>query len=493
VHKVPAVIPGVARVGGAYAARNVVTDPPSAPSAATVGASVGARADEAVAIAVAPVVLDVLHGPDAGRRATGDAITVGTSGENQLVLTDLTVSRRHLSIAIEPAGGIAVTDLGSSNGTYVGGVRIRSAVVPAGTVLQLGNTRLRVEAPADVALRAPVSPSRHQLVDLCGGAPSMLTLYSSIERLAQGRAAALITGESGTGKELAAHALHTLGPRAGGPFVTVDCGALAPTLASSELFGHERGSFTGAERQHVGAFERAQGGTLLLDEIGELPPEQQATLLGVLERRRFRRVGGRDELAMDVRVLAATHRDLRAAAEAGTFRLDLYYRLAVVKLHMPPLRERREDIPRLVEHFLRQLGHQGPVAHAVPTHLMAALVCHDWPGNVRELRNVVEALLLGEPPAFERARPMSSPPIELDPEVQRAVLDLPYREARSSVTGAFELQYLQRLLDRAQGNVSQAARLARMDRSYLLDLLARHGLRNQTLPATATGTPARGV
>jgi DNA-binding NtrC family response regulator len=485
VHKVPAVIPGVARVGGAYTARHLASDPPSQVSPAVDG--VDAPAD------VAPVVLDVVHGPDAGRRASGDTITIGTSGENHLVLGDPTVSRRHLSIAIEPSGGIAVTDLGSSNGTYVGGVRIRSAVVPAGTILQLGNTRLRVEAPAEVEVRAAAQPARQHLVDLCGAAPSMLTLYSSIERLAQGRAAALISGESGTGKELAAHALHTLGPRAGGPFVTVDCGALPPTLASSELFGHERGSFTGAERQHVGAFERAQGGTLLLDEIGELPPEQQATLLGVLERRRFRRVGGRDEIAMDVRVLAATHRDLRAAAEAGTFRLDLYYRLAVVKLHLPPLRERREDIPRLVEHFLRQLGHQGPVAQAVPTHMMAALVCHDWPGNVRELRNVVEALLLGEPPAFERARPMAAPPIELDPEVQRAVLDLPYREARSSVTGAFEYQYLQRLLDRAQGNVSQAARLARMDRSYLLDLLARHGLRNQTLPATATGTPPRGV
>jgi DNA-binding NtrC family response regulator len=484
VHKVPAVIPGVARVGGAYAARHLASDP-SPPVE-----NVDAPAD--VAPALAPVVLDVVHGPDAGRRASGDMITVGTSGENHLVLGDPTVSRRHLSIAIEPSGGIAVTDLGSSNGTFVGGVRIRSAVVPAGTILQLGNTRLRVEAPAEVELRAAAQPARQHLVDLCGAAPSMLTLYSSIERLAQGRAAALISGESGTGKELAAHALHTLGPRAGGPFVTVDCGALPPTLASSELFGHERGSFTGAERQHVGAFERAQGGTLLLDEIGELPPEQQATLLGVLERRRFRRVGGRDEIAMDVRVVAATHRDLRAAADAGSFRLDLYYRLAVVRLHMPALCERREDIPLLVEHFLRQLGYGGPAAAVVPPLLMAKLVCHPWPGNVRELRNVVEALLLGEAPALDRARaaPARAEPDRdrgdrLEADVARTVLELPYRDARGAVTSAFELRYLQRLLERTGGNVSQAARLARMDRSYLLELLARHGLRGATLVTTA--------
>jgi DNA-binding NtrC family response regulator len=341
---------------------------------------------------------------------------------------------------------------------------------------------------------AAAPPVRERLVDLCGGAPSMQQLYASIERLAPGRAAVLVTGESGAGKELAAQALHALGPRPSGPFVAVDCGSLPPSLSTSELFGHERGSFTGAERQHAGAFERAQGGTLLLDEIGELPHELQATLLGVLERRRFRRVGGRDELAMDVRVLAATHRDLRAAAEAGAFRLDLYYRLAVVELRVPPLRERRDDIPRLVDHFLRQLGCPVSVEELVPPLLMAKLLRHDWPGNVRELRNAVEALSLGEPPALERPRNPGAAAQgarrELEAEVAQAVLDLPYRDARGAVIGEFEQRYLQRLLQRAGGNVSQASRLAQMDRSYLLELLARHGLRGGGRPAESRAEEA---
>jgi DNA-binding NtrC family response regulator len=450
--------------------------------------------DGAEVTSTPPLFLQIVEGPDAGRCVAplgADVATIGTASDNHLVLSDPTVSRHHLSVARDATGGISIADLDSTNGTFVGGVRVRSAVVPSTTVLALGDTRLRVVAAGGepVAQRVVTPASRDRLVDLCGGSPSMLELYASIERLARGRAAVLVTGESGTGKELAAQALHALGPRAGGPFVTVDCGALPASLSTSELFGHERGSFTGAERQHLGAFERAQGGTLLLDEIGELPPELQATLLGVLERRRFRRVGGRDEIAMDVRVLAATHRDLRAAADAGTFRLDLYYRLAVVKVRMPPLRERREDIPRLVEHFLRQLGHAGPADDVVSPQLMAELIAHSWPGNVRELRNIVEALLLGERPALERSRSCaagSSPAIRIGPEevereVTEAVLDLPYRDARGAVTGAFEQRYLQRLLERTNGNVSQAARLARMDRSYLLELLARHGLRNPAL------------
>jgi DNA-binding NtrC family response regulator len=454
--------------------------------------------DRAVAWEAGLQTVQIVHGPDLGRFATGDCCTVGTAADNQLVLSDASVSSRHVSIMLDAGGGIAITDLGSAAGTYVGGVRVRSAVVPSGTVLAVGGSRVRVTRSARIDQPLPTPPppaappARDGLALLRGSAPGMLQLYASIERVAPGRAAVLVTGASGTGKELAAHALHALGPRAHEPFVTVDCGALPPTLCSSELFGHERGSFTGAERQHIGAFERAQGGTLLLDEIGELPPELQATLLGVLERRRFRRVGGRDEIAMDVRVVAATHRDLRAAADAGSFRLDLYYRLAVVRLHMPALCERREDIPLLVEHFLRQLGYGGPAAAVVPPLLMAKLVCHPWPGNVRELRNVVEALLLGEAPALDRARaaPARAEPDRdrgdrLEADVARTVLELPYRDARGAVTSAFELRYLQRLLERTGGNVSQAARLARMDRSYLLELLARHGLRGATLVTTA--------
>jgi DNA-binding NtrC family response regulator len=284
----------------------------------------------------------------------------------------------------------------------------------------------------------------------------------------------LLVGESGTGKELMARALHDQGPRAKEPFVTVDCGSLSPSLVASELFGHEKGSFTGADARHLGAFERADGGTLFLDEIGELPTALQSTLLGALERRRFRRLGGREEVAVDVRVVSATHRDLRAQVNDGAFRLDLYYRVAVVVLRVPPLRERREDIPLLLEHFLREAGVDGEIAAVVPPDAMDALTGHSWPGNVRELRNVVEAtLVMGEAPALSGA---PSGPGGGDDVVDRT-LHHGYKEARTAVLDDFERRYCEALLTRAEGNVSKAARDARMDRTYLIKLLAKHDLK----------------
>jgi DNA-binding NtrC family response regulator len=283
----------------------------------------------------------------------------------------------------------------------------------------------------------------------------------------------LLVGESGTGKELIARALHTQSSRADGPFVTVDCGALSPALVASELFGHEKGAFTGAAGRHDGAFSRADGGTLFLDEIGELPTALQAALLGALERKRIRRVGGRDEIPIDVRVVSATHRDLRAEVNAGTFRLDLYYRLAVVVLQVPALRERREDVPLLVEHFLREAGVEGGVAEVVPPDTMDALAAHAWPGNVRELRNFVEAtLVMGEAPPL-----MGAPSGPEGGDVIEHALVLGYKEARARVLDAFERRYCEPLLERAEGNVSRAARDARMDRTYLIKLLSKHGLK----------------
>jgi DNA-binding NtrC family response regulator len=307
----------------------------------------------------------------------------------------------------------------------------------------------------------------------------MRRLFADIERIASSEASALVIGESGTGKELVARALHERGNRAAKPFVTVDCGSLSPTLVASELFGHERGAFTGADRQHVGAFEQAAGGTIFLDEIGELPAALQANLLGVLERRRFKRLGGRNEIAVDVRVVSATHRDLRAAVNAGTFRLDLFYRLAVVTLEIPPLRERREDVPLLVAHLLRECGHDGPVEALVPTASMLEWMAHAWPGNVRELRNVVEATVaMGRPPSLATSSlappPMPSQALSFaDP----ALLVQPYKDARASVLSSFEATYLKELFQRAAGNVSRAAREAHIDRSHLIELLKRHGIR----------------
>jgi DNA-binding NtrC family response regulator len=239
---------------------------------------------------------------------------------------------------------------------------------------------------------------------------------------------------------------------------------------ASELFGHERGAFTGAERQHVGAFERAHGGTLFLDEIGELPLALQTNLLGALERRRIRRLGARSEISVDVRVVSATNRDVRGDVNSGAFRLDLYYRIAVVTLRLPALRERVEDIELLVEHFLREAGYDGAVDQLISSAAMRSLETHHWPGNVRELRNMIEATLaMGEPP------PLQAAPLEGD--ALAPLLPLTYKAARQQLLDQFEARYLAALLARTEGNVSRAAREAQMNRSHLIELLHRHRLK----------------
>jgi DNA-binding NtrC family response regulator len=411
----------------------------------------------------------VQSGPDAGKRAEADSerLTIGTAQGNVLVLTDPTVSRFHLELSRDESG-IVVEDLESTNGTSAGGIRILRGIVPPGTELALGRSVLLVTdgAGARVELHAG-----DRLGDILGSTESMRRLMAQLDRAAGANVPVLAIGETGTGKELVARALHDKSPRAQGPLVVVDCGALAPGVVASELFGHERGAFTGADRLHIGAFERAHGGTLFLDEIGELPPELQPQLLGALERRKFRRVGGNADISVDVRVVSATNRDLRAEVNAGTFRLDLYYRLAVVELRLPPLRERLDDIPLLVEHFLRECGHDGPVSGVIPLETMEALRTHRWPGNLRELRNWVEATVaMGEAPDLFAREPGAT-------ASEASVLGLPYKAARNAVLERFEAEYLARLLADTHGNVSLAARRAQMDRSYLIKLLQRHRLK----------------
>ncbi|MDP1828090.1 MAG: sigma-54 dependent transcriptional regulator [Archangium sp.] len=335
------------------------------------------------------------------------------------------------------------------------------------------------------ALRPTGSKARGQIElvpapgSLVGSSPVMSALRRRLSRAAVSECAVLVQGESGTGKELIARALHETGPRASGPFVIVDCGALSPGLVASELFGHERGAFTGADGRHIGAFERADGGTLLLDEVGELPLQLQASLLGALERKRFRRVGGAQELSVDVRVVAATHRALRDAARAGRFRLDLFYRLAIITVEVPPLRARLDDLEELIAHFL---GDGEPGDHFADD-MLRLLRAHPWPGNVRELRNLVEATVaMGEVPRLE-APPPDSPegPQVPGPEV-------PYGDARARVLEHFERCYFERLLAEAGGNVSAAARRAQMDRTHLSELLHRHRLRGAR-PSPEQGTP----
>jgi DNA-binding NtrC family response regulator len=416
----------------------------------------------------------VTEGPDRGLEVTalGDRITVGTAQGNDLTLSDETVSRYHLEL-IGLDHGIDVLDHGSTNGTRIGSARIQRAIVDPGTVLQLGRTRLSLSSTdrAFVELHAV-----EELGQLRGRSAVMRRLMARVGKLAESDVAVLLVGESGTGKEVIAHALHEGSARAERPFMTVDCGALAPSLVASELFGHERGAFTGADRQHVGAFERAQGGTVFLDEIGELPPELQSSLLGVLERRRFRRVGGRDEIPIDVRIVSATNRDLRREVNAGTFRLDLYYRLAVVCIEVPPLRERAEDVAMLVEHFLRDCGYDGALDRYFPPEVMRRLEEHRWPGNVRELRNLVEATLaMDEAPEGLAAAGDDGPPRPR--AAVPANFERPYKEARAAMLDEFEKRYVKRVLERCGGNVSQAAREACITRTHVNELIRKHGLR----------------
>jgi DNA-binding NtrC family response regulator len=408
----------------------------------------------------------IAEGPDRERvlEHYGERVGVGTSPANELTLTDPTVSHYHLELRCED--GVLVKDLGSRNGTFVGDVRINEAVVPIGTRIRVGRTVLvlldATIAPPDTPLPPPDVPG------VVAASPTMQEIGRTVERLAPSNVSVLIQGETGTGKELVARAIHDLSPRAKRPFIVVDPGALPATLIASQLFGHERGAFTGAEKRQEGAFELAHGGSIFLDEIGELPLAVQPALLGVLERRSFRRLGGKEDIQVDVRVISATNRDLRAEANQGTFRADLYFRLAVARIEIPPLRERPEDIDPLVAHFAAEIT--GAPGFLFSEATMSALRAHRWSGNVRELRNVVEsALAMGSINLNGLAQPA--------PPATNAAAIPQYRAARAEALAAFERSYLRRLIETAGGNASAAARTANMDRPYLLSLLRRHGLR----------------
>jgi DNA-binding NtrC family response regulator len=413
------------------------------------------------------ISVGVTEGPSHGATVTSvEPIAIGSADGNHLVIADPRVSRYHLQID-RKGDRILVADLGSTNGTRIAGVGFEGAsvTVASGAEIRIGRTTLKVADGRTIA--APDVPAI-PLGGLRGVSPSMTRIMARIAALSGSDASVLVIGESGTGKELIARALHETGLRARGPFVTVDCGALAPDLVESTLFGHEKGAFTGATRRHLGAFERADRGTLFLDELGELTVAQQVRLLGVLERRRFARVGGEEEVAVDVRIVAATHRDLRNEVNRGAFRLDLYYRIAVVTLEVPPLRERLEDLPILVERLLEEEGHDGPIDAVFPRALLDELARHDWPGNVRELRNVVAATLaIGQPPELRGSS-----------HAARAVAPgESFRAAKDEAVRDFEARYLRDLLERAGGNVREASRIARMHRGYLIELLRRHRLK----------------
>ena len=417
--------------------------------------------------------VEVLEGDSSGLDIVADdTITIGTAAQNDLVLKDPAVSRFHLELR-HLGREIVLVDLGSTNGTFVGAVRLIDARIPPGTILTLGDTRVRVDEAGD--LKAEAS-EQEEVGGLRGRSDVMRRLMARISKLAGSDVSVLIRGETGVGKELVARALHECSSRKDAPFETVDCGSIAPALIASELFGHEKGAFTGADRRRRGAFERAHGGTLFLDEIGELPVSLQSALLGALERRSFRRVGGDERVEVDVRVISATLRELRPDVNAETFRPDLFYRLAVVTLEVPALRERPNDIPLLVEHFLRDAGHFGPVEDVIPTAVLRRLLEHRWPGNVRELRNFVEAALaMGEPPSMGATEGAATPAKgnQFSPEL----FEQSFKDARKRLIFEFESAYLESLLEESGGNISGAARKADVHRSYLQEMMRRHGKR----------------
>lgn len=404
-----------------------------------------------------------------------DRVTLGSAEGNDLRLEDPTVSRFH-AVLHRRGDRIVVRDLGSTNGTVIGPVRLQDGEgeIASETTIRLGNVALIVR-DGDVVM---VEHGPGELGGLVGRSPAMRQLLAQVQKTSRSDVPVLVLGESGTGKELVGRALHEGSPRASAPFVTVDCGALSSTLFSSELFGHEKGAFTGAHRQHPGAFERASGGTLFLDEVGELSPEQQSALLGALERKTIRRLGGTRDLPVNVRLISATSRDLLKEVNQGRFRLDLFYRLAVVRLDMPPLREHPEDIPLLIQHFLQDEGAMARMESLFDRDALTRLKNHAWPGNARELRNyVLGALALGQVPEFVGAGPgaLAGPPADKVSFVEDGHV-VPYKDARRQIVDTFERRYLRDLLEATRGNIRESARQAQMNRSYLIELLSKHGL-----------------
>jgi transcriptional regulator with GAF, ATPase, and Fis domain len=412
----------------------------------------------------------VTAGPSAGTtwRQAAERCAIGSHPSNDLVIEDATVSRFHCELAIT-GGAVRVRDLGSRNRTLAGGIAIADATVVDGTLLSLGNSEIKVDVEADIAELA--GSERSAFGPLVGESAVMREVFSQLERVAPTDATVLIEGETGTGKEGASEAIHDGSHRAGKPFVVVDCSAIPGNLLESELFGHEAGAFTGATDRRLGAFELASGGTLFLDEIGELPGELQPKFLRALESREVRRVGGHAPIRCDLRIIAATNRDLRAEVNRGTFRADLYYRLAVVRIALPPLRERLADMPLLVGHLLTRIGASpATVASLTAPDYIAELAAAKWPGNVRELRNHLEQCVV-----FGERRAPNAPAV---PHPATAVdAALPYEVARRQAIDAFERDYVIALLARTDDNVAAAARAAGVNRAYLHKLLRRHGVR----------------
>jgi DNA-binding NtrC family response regulator len=419
--------------------------------------------------------LTVVEGPDRAKELVVDreVVRIGASDNNDLTLTDPTVSGRHLEIRLREDGFLA-KDLGSTNGTFLGGHRALEFYLNSGSVFNVGATAIRF-TPLDERVRIELS-NRSRFGEMLGESLKMREIFAVLEKIAPKDITVLIEGETGTGKEVCARAIHNSSKRASGPFIIFDCGATPANLIESELFGHVKGAFTGAVQSRAGAFESADGGTIFFDELGELSLDLQPKLLRVLETREVKRVGATTPVKVDVRVVAATNRDLRKEVRGGNFREDLFYRLAVARVTLPSLRERREDIAMLARSFLRDAT--GDPNREISEATLTFLRKHDWPGNIRELRNVIErAISLSDSGTLSTL----DFPVRLKDEPGGAgpfvANHLPYKEAKDAWLVHFEKTYLIELLRRNASNISRAALEAGIPRQTLHRLIKKHGIK----------------
>jgi len=436
-------------------------------------------ASAALPTQVAAFSLVVVDGPDRGLTVKLDGESssrtyVGKSPVCRIRLSDPKVSRRHATFDVV-GDTVRLIDHGSTNGTTVNGLTVNDVVLRGGELVQVGDTRLQVERLAPLTVASVVASSFGRTL---GASPEMRRLYPLCERLAASNVAVLIEGETGTGKEVLAESLHERSARAEKPFVVFDCTAVPPDLMEAALFGHERGAFTGAISAQKGLFELADAGTLFIDEIGELSPALQPKLLRALDRSEVRRIGGTEWIKTEVRLIAATRRDLEKEIQAGRFRDDLFYRLAVARVELPPLRHRQGDIALLAEAFWKQLG---PHAGAIPHDLVLRFESYAWPGNVRELRNAVaKRLALGdlEPEPLPGAPAgMHTQAVSVGDDVLARVLalNLPLSQARDMVVEDFERRYLQKMMAAHEGDATKAAAAAGVARRYFQLLRSRRG------------------
>jgi len=404
---------------------------------------------------------------------SGEELRIGKAPENDVVIDHPTVSRNHLVVR-RMGDRFLVQDLDSTNGTFLDGAQVREAYLRPGALLEVGDVRLRFSPQVAPVQIDPSAEDR--LGDLVGRSVPMRQIFALLQRISSTDSTILLVGETGVGKGAAAKAIHKLSPRASGPLVVFDCASVSDSLIESELFGHEKGAFTGAVGQRIGCLERAHGGTLFLDEIDDLALDLQPKLLRAIEDREFRRLGASSSaVSFDARIVVASKKDLWAETQAGRFREDLYFRLSVFTVSLPPLRDRKEDIPLLVDAF----AGEGLWAR-LPEKVREQFLGHTWPGNVRELRN-----------ALERARHMADMPElagdgllrEFTRETPAAEGDSlpveftgPFKACKDELIRAFEREYLTRLLGRTKGNIAKAAREAELDRKHLYSLLHKYGL-----------------